>query len=53
MVCLRCARLALLNVNVSDVSDSKEIYYERSLETWVGRPSLQFHEGLFFALYTF
>lgn len=23
------------------------------LETWDGRPSLQFHEGLFFAPYTF
>ena len=23
------------------------------IATWVGRPSLQFHEGLFFALYTF
>lgn len=32
---------------------SKAIFYEIESSTWVGRPSLQFHEGLFFALYTF
>lgn len=29
------------------------IFYEAKSSTWFRRPSLQFHEGLFFALYTF
>ena len=44
--------MAQLSVNVSD-SDSKEIYYERSLETWVVGPSLKFYEETIFALSTF
>ena len=53
MVCLRCASASLLNVNYSDVSSCQEIYYERVLDTWVGRPSLQFYEEAIFAVPTF